>query len=81
MLYSVNLEQDVCGGSCLLNAQFMTEWSRKADTGGGEWILCTFTQLNTQNSYTDKKFNDLVELVTFSTFMLSDRLVSHFTPW
>lgn len=41
MLDSVNLEQDVCGGSCLhlLNALFVTEWSRKVGTGGGGWVL------------------------------------------
>lgn len=46
MLYSVNLEQDVCVGSCLhlLNALFVTEWSRKVGTGGGT-VGITFTQL------------------------------------
>lgn len=57
ILYSVNVEQDVCGGSCLhlLNALFVTEWSRKVGTGGGGWVLLSPTDI--EKAYTDKKFN------------------------
>lgn len=82
MLYSVNLGQDVCVGSCLhlLNALFVTEWSRKVGTGGGDSAYY-FHPSDIQKAYTAKKFNVLVQLTTFSTFILSDSLVSHFVTW
>lgn len=45
---------------------------------GGYYIHPT----DTDNAYTvKKKFNVLVQLVTFSTFILSDSSVSHSMPW
>lgn len=78
MLYTVNLEQDACVGSCLHlhNVLFRAERSRKVGAGcvggGGYYVQ--------KAACTSRKFNVRVLLAAFSTFMLPDGSVWHFMP-
>lgn len=72
----------MCVGAVVCICSMPCSWLN----GAGRWAqeveggYC-FHPNDIQNACPDKKFNVVLQLVTSSTFILSDSWVSHFMPW